>query len=202
MSLYFTDVDPAAAELPWRSFTIPSSAPPVRLLRLEVDRSDGSSTSLVRFPPGWSRPDAGHYLVGEEFVVLEGGLTVSGVEYGPGDHGWIPAGATRHGSRTETGALALAWFSGVPDWVDAPGSAPTGEVTPLLTVPIPEGGLPLRSGESSRTRLYERVPAAFTSPARVLFLDGPRWSAYGPGEPVARRPGRAVVHLGLPSHGS
>lgn len=211
MTLYFDDVDPFGAGLPWTPFTIPGSDPPVELVRLEVDRADGSSTSLVRFPPGWSRPEAGHYVCGEEFVVLAGGLTVSGVAYGPGDRGWIPDGGTRSGSRSAGGALAVAWFSGVPAWVAGEGGGPSGERTPLLTVPVPAGGLPLRSGSSGESRLYERCPGSFASAARVLWPDGPhepdhpdgpdgphgpRWAAYGPGDPVpSGRRGRAFVRF-------
>lgn len=193
MTLYLDDVDPLADGLAWRPFTIPGSGPPVELVRLEVDRADGSSSSMVRFPAGWSRPAAGHYVCGEEFVVLDGELTVSGVVYGPGDRGWIPAGGTRAGSRTATGVLALAWFDGIPTWVEGEGDAASGERTPLLTVPVPDGGLRLRADEAW---LYERVPASFAPAARVLWLDEPRWAAFGPGEPIpSGRPGRTFVHL-------
>ncbi|MFI0353377.1 hypothetical protein [Actinomadura sp. 9N407] len=202
MTLYLDDVDPAGPGLPWKPFTIPGSTPAVDLMRLEADPADGASTLLVRFPPGWNRPGPGHYLSGEEFVVLEGALTVSGVLYGPGDRGWVPAGATRRDSGTETGALALAWFSGAPAYVEGEAAEPSGrtaERTPLLTVPIPDGGLPLRSGDTGETRLYERAPASFAAAARVLWpdgTDGPRWTAFGPGDPVpAGRAGRAFVHL-------
>ncbi|TDD35610.1 hypothetical protein E1287_13245 [Actinomadura sp. KC06] len=199
MMLYLDDVQPLGGGSPWRTFTIPGSAPPVALVRLEVDRGDGSSTSLVRFPAGWTRPGAGYYGCDEEFVVLDGELEVSGVGYGPGDRGWIPARGTRTDSRTSTGVTALAWFSGVPDWFDGAGGAPGAVRTPLLTVPIPDGGLPLRSGRSEETRGYERVPASFGSAARVLWLaapHGPRWTALGPGDPVPPgRTGRAFVHL-------
>ncbi|MFI6817536.1 hypothetical protein ACIBG7_34415 [Nonomuraea sp. NPDC050328] len=82
-----------------REYVLPGSTVPVRLARLRLD-GDGGSVSLVRFPPGWTRPGRGHYLAGEEFVVFEGELRVSGVGYLPGDWGWLPAGAPRFESAT------------------------------------------------------------------------------------------------------
>lgn len=203
MPLHLADVDPARPGLPWKAFTIPGSNEPVGLLRLEVDPADGSSTSLVRFPPGWLRPGPGHYACGEEFVVLDGALTVSGVAYERGDRGWIAPGVTRRASVSGGGALALAWFSGVPAWTEGEGAAPadpSGGRVPLLSVPVPEAGLPLRTGGDREARLYERAPARFGSPVRVLWpagADGPRWAAFGPGEPLpAGRPGRILVRPG------
>lgn len=100
----------------WLDTTIPGSTPPVSLLRLHLDDATKASVSLVRFPVGWSRPGVGHYTVGEEFVVLRGGLVVSGVTHRPGDVVYLPAGTARHDSSSAAGALALAWFSGPPSW--------------------------------------------------------------------------------------
>ncbi|MEU8343313.1 hypothetical protein AB0C74_16585 [Spirillospora sp. NPDC048832] len=202
--LYLAAADPADPGLPWKPFTIPGSNEPVLLLRLEVDPADGSSTSLVRFPPGWSRPGLGRYACGEEFVVLDGELTVSGVVYGRGDRGWIAPGTTRRASASPEGALALAWFFGVPAWTDGEGAAPadpSGGRVPLLSVPVPEAGLPLRTGVGEReARLYERAPASFGTAVRVLWPEGaggPRWAAFGPGEPLpAGRRGRIFVRPG------
>ncbi|MEU4821964.1 hypothetical protein AB0H37_08850 [Actinomadura sp. NPDC023710] len=203
VTVYLADVAPLRPDLPWKPLTIPGSGPPVELVRLEIDPADGSSTSLVRFPPGWRRPGAGHYLCGEEFVVLEGRLTVSGVAYGPGERGWIRSAVTRRDSRSEAGALALAWFSGVPAWVDGDTGTPpepSGGRTRLLTVPVPDAGLLLRSGSAGETRLYEQAPASFAAAARVLWPagpGGPRWTALRPGEPVpSGRTGRAFVRIG------
>ncbi|GGT16926.1 hypothetical protein ACFFV7_41340 [Nonomuraea spiralis] len=106
-------------DLPWRPFTIPRSSPPVVLAPLHGDPAGGSFLVLVRFPAGWGRPVAGHYSCDEEFVVLEGELTVSGILFGAGDRGWFPAGRERTDSRSDGGALALAWFSGPAHWVAA-----------------------------------------------------------------------------------
>ncbi|NVI92765.1 cupin domain-containing protein [Actinomadura sp. BRA 177] len=108
-------------DLEWHPYTIPGSAPQVELARLRANRETGSFLALVRFPAGWARPGSGHYRCGEEFTVLEGELQVSGVTYRAGDAAWIPAGRERHDSRSDAGAMALAWFSGPAEWVPAPG---------------------------------------------------------------------------------
>ena len=109
----------------WLELTIPGSAPQVRLCRLRADPVSKASVSLVRFPPGWHRPGVGHYLPAEEFVVLEGSIEVIGT-HGAGDYVYLPPRTVRADTRSDEGALVIAWFSGVPEWVD-------GE--PALTAP-------------------------------------------------------------------
>lgn len=114
----------------WFELVIPDATPAVRLLRLHVDPRTRASVALVAFPPGWSRPGAGHYVAGEEFVVLTGSLAVSGHEHRAGSWAWIPPCATRSDSHSQRGALALAWFSGPVLWRGAVGDqSATSEVT-------------------------------------------------------------------------
>ncbi|MFI6396276.1 hypothetical protein ACIBHY_07130 [Nonomuraea sp. NPDC050547] len=124
---------------PGPEFHIPGSTLPVRLARLH------GATSVVRFPAGWERRPRGHYLAGEEFVILAGALHVSGVTYAPGHHAWLPAGTLRHDSAAPEGAVALARFAGPPTWVPSlldEADGPTVR-TPLESVVIPPGGLAL-----------------------------------------------------------
>ncbi|MFC7586867.1 hypothetical protein ACFQYP_26375 [Nonomuraea antimicrobica] len=127
------------AELPGETFLIPGTELPVRVARL-----DGAA-SLMRFPPGWAQSEHGHYLAGEEFVVLEGELHVSGITYLPGQHGWLPAGTLRHSAAAPRGALVYTAFCGPATWIRSERDEPDGpaERTPLETVVIPQGGLPL-----------------------------------------------------------
>ena len=81
------------------------------------EEAGGAFWTLVRFPPGWTRPASGHYLCDEEFWVLEGELEMSGATYGPDQGAVIPGGAPRSDSRTPRGALALARFGGPATWV-------------------------------------------------------------------------------------
>jgi hypothetical protein len=98
----------------WRTFLIPGSTPEVELTYLHVE-PDKAFTTVVRFPPGWSRPGTGWYDHIEEVLFLEGGFEMSGITYAAGDYGWFPAGYSREGS-SSPGALALAWFSGPNQW--------------------------------------------------------------------------------------
>jgi ChrR Cupin-like domain len=100
----------------WLDLTIPGSEPEVRLCRLHADPVSRASVSLVRFPPGWRRPGAGHYLPAEEFVVLEGSIDVVGT-HRAGDYVYLPPRTVRTDTRSDEGALVIAWFSGVPEWV-------------------------------------------------------------------------------------
>lgn len=171
-----------------RDFVIPGSTAPVRMARLHVD-PDGRSVSLVRFPPGWTRPARGHYLAGEELVVLEGELHVSGIVCRPGDFGWIPARALRFDSGTSSGVLALACFDGPPTWVAGDGGDPE-DVSlrvPLRTAAVPESGLPLGNG----TLLLSGTHGPLGRPAEVVTVDGWRWGLLDADEPLPE--GRLLV---------
>ncbi|MBF8185104.1 hypothetical protein ITP53_04995 [Nonomuraea sp. K274] len=159
-------IDLLDAELPGRDFLMPGSTLPVRRARL-----DGSA-SLVRFPPGWARPERGHHLAGEEFVVLDGELNVSGVTYLPGHHGWVPAGALRHSCSAPRGALAFTSFAGTDTWVRSDLDEPDGPTlrTPLETVVIPRGGLRL----TPHSALFD-TPVPLDRPAEMITVASWTW---------------------------
>jgi hypothetical protein len=112
----------------WRRVTLPGAEPDVELTRLHVDPDSGASLSLVRFPAGWSRPQDGCYPVGEEIAVLDGSLEVSGVTLRAGDYGWVPPRVLRTGTASPEGALVLAMFTGMPQWLTDPDDAAPGQV--------------------------------------------------------------------------
>lgn len=117
----------------WAEVAIPGSGPPVRLHRLHADPGSGATVSLVRFPAGWHRPQRGYYLAAEEFVVVAGEISV-GRRYAAGDYAYLPPRQVREPSYSESGALALAWFSAAPRWVEgAPDRPAPGE--PLAGAP-------------------------------------------------------------------
>jgi hypothetical protein len=115
------DDDPGA----WQELVIPGSDLPVQMWRLHAGENR-ASVSLVRFPAGWQRPSSGHYTVAEEFVVLEGAVEV-GSTYRAGDYAYLPPRSMRAGSRSPDGCLALAYFSGVPQWVPGAPADPAPE---------------------------------------------------------------------------
>ena len=88
--------------------------------------ADKAFRAFVRFPAGWSRPDAGHYAVAEEFLVLEGELGLNGRTWKRGELAWIPAWQRRRDLGSTTGCLVFAWFGGTPRWIPGEPPQPTG----------------------------------------------------------------------------
>lgn len=115
--------------LSWATVEIAGARPAVRLARLSG--SEGA-TLLVRFPPGWERPGDGHYEVIEEVLFLVGSFEMTGERYEAGDHTWFPARYPRSATRSPSGALAWAWFSGRNDWIEGP-AAGHGQSLPRAT---------------------------------------------------------------------
>lgn len=101
---------------------IGTAATAVSIKRLSVDADNGASSNLIEFPAGWHRLDHGHYQVDEELYVLSGDLSISGVRYTEHTYAFLPVGYTRFDSRSDGGAVVLAFFSGRPAWVDGDGA--------------------------------------------------------------------------------
>lgn len=177
----------------WMDFQIPDGSAPVRLHRLHLDRASNASVSLVEFPVGWSRAASGSYAVAEEFVLLAGALEMNGQRHEPGDWAFVPAGARRADTRAAAGALALAWFGGVPTW--QPGEyderrltmvAPADVVGVLKAPSLDHGGTEVvagRLGPSARARdaldirswTWRWLPAGVTRSHRVDRLVVRSW---------------------------
>lgn len=121
----------------WATFRIPGSDRPVRMQRLHVDPATKASVSVVSFPPGWRREERGHYTCAEEFLVMEGDLSVSGGSFGAGDYVFLPPGNVRESSFTADGCLAVAYFSGRPEWVVGDPADPVDQAAVHLTAPAP-----------------------------------------------------------------
>lgn len=159
-------VDLLGAEPSGDAVLMPGSTTPVRQARLTC------SSSVIRYPPGWARPQRGHYLAGEEFVVLDGELLVSGVAYPAGRHGWLPAGALRHSGAAPAGALVFSAFAGTAAWVPSDLDEPDGPTlrTPLEGVVIPAGGLRL----TPESVLYD-TPEPLDRPAEMIIVGSWTW---------------------------
>lgn len=102
------------SDLEWIDFEIPDSSAAVKIGRFRFDKQ--GMTALVRFPPGWDRPVAGHYEAEEQFLVLDGDLNVGGVDYSAGDFGQWRALQVRTVSSSKSGALTIAYFDGPARW--------------------------------------------------------------------------------------
>lgn len=181
----------------WASVPIPGSEPPVRLHRLHVDPVSKASLSLVEFPPGWRRPGTGHYLCAEEFVVLGGELTVSGVVPGVGDHVYLPARWPRVDSETKQGCRALAWFSAPPAWRQ--GEGPTPSEPPRAGPPRLEDPAADPTGAGPRVSLQELVPPVAAVDRDVLEVSTNHWWFVPAGEVARAAAGPALVRSWPPA---
>jgi anti-sigma factor ChrR (cupin superfamily) len=97
------------ADLPWEKTYFPGC----EVKTLLVDRDSGLLTVLLRMAPGAVLPDHEHVLI-EQTYVLEGRLVDrdgpdAGLEVGPGEFVWRPAGS-RHSAWCPDGGLMLAVF--------------------------------------------------------------------------------------------
>ncbi len=108
-------LDPAASrhvrvdDLPWEETRFPGC----RVKTLMADRETGLVTALLKMDPGAVLPDHEHVLI-EQTYVIEGRLVdkdgpEAGLEVGPGEFVWRPAGS-RHSAWTPDGGLMIAIF--------------------------------------------------------------------------------------------
>ncbi len=99
--------------------------PGCRVKTLLFDAENGLLTALVRMEPGAELPDHEHALI-EQTYVLEGRLVDkdgldAGLEVGPGEFVWRPAGS-RHSAWAPEGGLMLAVFQIPNKFFEADGS--------------------------------------------------------------------------------
>ncbi|TAM87101.1 MAG: hypothetical protein EPN43_09720 [Jatrophihabitans sp.] len=177
----------------WRATTIPDSAPDVRLIRLHVDRETRASLQLVEFPRGWSRPAPGHYLAGEEFVVLRGAIDLGGTRATAGDWVWVPPLGLRGPTHAPEGMLALAWFSAPAIWQQGAAATAGGSLSHRSR---PAAG-PLRApatGVPGTSDAAAAPPSGADGADRdVLCVDGMRWAFVASGADVPALAGPAPI---------
>lgn len=100
---------------------------------LSRDSESGATSSIVQVPPGWQFEGA--LNTDEEFLILEGDLTVSGTALGPFGYAHLPVGSANALSSTQ-GATALWFLDAVPQTVAARASDPARRVVlDAATVP-------------------------------------------------------------------
>ena len=98
-----------AKYLPWQQTRFPGCS----IKPLMVEPSSGLATLLFRMEPGAELPDHEHVLI-EQTYVLEGSLVDkegpdAGLEVGPGEFVWRPAGS-RHSAWAPKGGVFVAIF--------------------------------------------------------------------------------------------
>lgn len=98
-----------AQDVPWQKTRFPGC----EMKPLMIDPSSGLATVLFKMAPGAVLPDHEHVLI-EQTYVLEGSLVDkegpdAGLEVGPGEFVWRPAGS-RHAAWSPNGGLFIAIF--------------------------------------------------------------------------------------------
>ena len=102
-----------AQALDWgRGLPSGSARPDVGCKTLSLDDETGAATCVVRYPAGWSDPNVGHLTTDEEFYVLEGSLTINGIDYEHDSYAHLPAGHLRNSAISKSGAVLLTFFAG------------------------------------------------------------------------------------------
>ena len=81
---------------------------------LSRDDADDSSTAIVRYAAGWQRTTPEYLQTHEEFLVLDGSLTINGREYAKHTYAFLPAGYLRERAESSQGAVLLTMFYGTP----------------------------------------------------------------------------------------
>ncbi len=96
-------------DMPWQKTRFPGC----EMKSLLVDAKSGLATLLFKMAPGAELPDHEHVLI-EQTYVLEGSLVDkegpdAGIEVGPGEFVWRPAGS-RHSAWAPKGGTFIAMF--------------------------------------------------------------------------------------------
>ncbi|MEO1223952.1 MAG: DUF4437 domain-containing protein [Pseudomonadota bacterium] len=100
--------------LPWQDRPLADLRPGTQVRILSEDGETGACSLLVRYPPSWSRETDGFLNADEEFLVLDGDLTVGRHDYGYLGYGHLPAGLPRRKVASQAGAVVLTFFSAEP----------------------------------------------------------------------------------------
>lgn len=100
--------------VPWRKRLYGSVRPDVQTKMLSIDAKKGASTCIVRYPKGWSRRIPEYLTAHEEFLVLEGSITINGIAYRQHAYAFLPAGHVRASASSKEGCVLLQTFSATP----------------------------------------------------------------------------------------
>ena len=120
-----------AQELGWQSGALPSPFENVECKMLSLDADTWACSTLLRYPKGWSRPEAQHLGSDHEFLVLDGAMEISGQPYPFYSYGYLPAGALHEAWTATEETVALTFFSATPNAVPGPGNL-TEDAIPYL----------------------------------------------------------------------
>lgn len=120
-----------AQQLPWRKGELPGPYGELECKVLSRDAETGSCSVILRYPPGWTRPEAEHLSAAHEFYVLDGNLSLNGEEHPFDSYAYLPAGTTHEKVFSERGAVVLTFFSSTPNVFQGAGTTTTDAITGL-----------------------------------------------------------------------
>jgi hypothetical protein len=103
-----------AQALPWRAGLYAGDRPGVHSRLLSIDETTGAASLSIRYPAGWTWSGIDHVAADEEFLILDGRLTIGGRDYGKYAYGLLPAGFPRGAMASPEGAIAVTFFSAPP----------------------------------------------------------------------------------------
>lgn len=180
-------------DLAWGEHQIAGAEKPARIVFLRADSDLGTRTVMVRFPDGWTREAVGHQPAGEEMAVLDGALSISGLNCAAGQVLVVEPQATRAATSTANGTRAVVWFSGAGGgWSDGE-SAEAGSIE-LLSA---DAGLTRGSRDGLVGTLTAREDAAgaiFETDVEVLWPETRQWVFVPAGTPAPDVAGFAIIH--------
>jgi hypothetical protein len=101
-----------AQALPWQGDGV-AARPGAAAKLLSRDATTGALSCILRYPPGYAL-GAEWLAADEEFWVLDGGIEVDGVAYGPHSYAHLPRDMPRSGFAAPGGAAVLTFFSATP----------------------------------------------------------------------------------------
>ncbi len=97
-------------DIPWQKGTYGTGRQDVESKILSIDEAGTDATTVVRYPAGWLRDEAEHNTAHEEFLVLDGAITINGMTYDKHCYGFFPKGYTRESAYSARGAVLLTMF--------------------------------------------------------------------------------------------
>ena len=174
-----------AQALPWQGQPLAELRPGTDARILSEDSETGACSLMVRYPAGWSRETDGFLSADEEFLVLDGDLTVGRYDYGYLGYGHLPAGLPRRRIASHKGAIVLTFFSAAPEL--RPGTADYDaarlvEGLDVLAVPYTGNFHPEFPPGAGRKMLFEDPAAGDQS--WLLGTLGLRWAERAERHPV------------------
>lgn len=115
-----------AQNLEWQSSVLQAPFDGVECKVLSMDEDSGACSTLLRYPKGWSSSDSVSLSADHEFLVLDGSIALNGKQHTFDSYGYLPAHTRHRDWKSETGAVALTFFSGSPA-VSAPSATSSDE---------------------------------------------------------------------------